>query len=340
MENYLFLYSDTVAPLTISRFHICTWELTHDIALVEIGGELEQASLTGLSDVKVNLFIPWLDRSATVRDLYSNLCDVQNSTFIFNESIQATHYLQSGQNQDGVIHQFSNGKHLCILPATLVQNPGEISISLDLRKYHSLNPSGVADKNTYFRILIETKSENIVRKKTGIGKSTILYDLKVNELRHRTAQVASATKNSKMCEVQSCYSFNIVPNRYNTALSDPSLKAIRSLEFSSFTKYLADNRLKNHELIVVFNKKEKSSSYSFFSIYNDEVLGAPQIILALIVNLVCGVLLFIPGYRASLVGGLTYTDLFFLKGPWELYVAVLFVVVSAGYIFCKSPKVI
>ena len=77
------------------------------------------------------------------------------------------------------------------------------------------------------------------------------------------------------------------------------MKNVRTLEYSSFNKYLGDSRVKKDELIVVFNKKQNVESYSFFSIFSMERIGIGQFALAILINIICGFLLFIPSYRRS-----------------------------------------
>jgi hypothetical protein len=77
------------------------------------------------------------------------------------------------------------------------------------------------------------------------------------------------------------------------------LKNVRTLEYDSFKKYLGDKRVKRNELIAVFSKKKNLESYSFFSIFTKEWIGMGQFALALLANLFCGILLFIPAYRKT-----------------------------------------
>ena len=87
---------------------------------------------------------------------------------------------------------------------------------------------------------------------------------------------------------------------------------IRTLEYDSFKRYLPYDRVKKDDLIVVFNKKESSElspSYSFFTIYSKERIGMGQFALAILINIICGFLLFLPSYRKTFVEG----------NPWKFW---------------------
>lgn len=100
-----------------------------------------------------------------------------------------------------------------------------------------------------------------------------------------------------------------------------SLQNVRTLEFDSFNKYLSDRRVKKDELIVVFNKKKDSESFSFFSIYSKERIGPGQFALAILINIVCGILLFIPSYRKSFQPELSLSELW-MNLPNEIFIAI------------------
>ena len=109
------------------------------------------------------------------------------------------------------------------------------------------------------------------------------------------------------------------------------------MEFDSFKKYLGDNRVKKDELVVVFNKKKEQDSYAFFSIFSKERIGAGQFALAVLVNLICGILLFVPSFRKDL--NLT----FFSKSLWqslpiEVYISISIGLIIVGYFIW--PKVV
>jgi hypothetical protein len=141
-----------------------------------------------------------------------------------------------------------------------------------------------------------------------------------------------------LSDIKSCFFFNILPNSYDLTFFDSgSLKNIRTLEFDSFKKYLGDNRVKENELVVVFNKKEGKDSYAFFSIFSKERIGAGQFALAILVNLISGILLFIPSFRNSL--NLTFFSTNLWKNmPLEVYISISIGLLIVGYFIW--PKII
>lgn len=112
-----------------------------------------------------------------------------------------------------------------------------------------------------------------------------------------------------------------------------SLKNVRTLEYESFNKYLGDKRVKKDELIVVFNKKEKEDSYSFFSIYSMERIGMGQFALAILINIICGILLSFPSYRKEFNSELSFYDN--LKALPEICIAI--VIVFFTFIYFVFP---
>ncbi|MCR6642548.1 MAG: hypothetical protein NVV82_27040 [Sporocytophaga sp.] len=88
------------------------------------------------------------------------------------------------------------------------------------------------------------------------------------------------------------------------------------MEYEAFNKYLGDKRVKKDELIVVFNKKQDSESFSFFSIFSKERIGTGQFALAILINIACGFLFFLPAYRES-----SNNELKLYCLPIEIYLA-------------------
>jgi len=103
------------------------------------------------------------------------------------------------------------------------------------------------------------------------------------------------------CVIKTCFCFFIIPNDYDIVFfENDSLKSVRTLEYDAFTKYLGDKKVKRNELIVVFNKKSDLESFSFFSIYTKERIGPGQYILAILINMISSILLFLPSFRAGI----------------------------------------
>lgn len=75
-------------------------------------------------------------------------------------------------------------------------------------------------------------------------------------------------------------------------------------------------------MVVVFNKKDGKESYSFFSIFAKERIGAGQFALAIFANLICGILLFIPSYK-TMNSVVLFSKIFWINLPFEVYLSLL-----------------
>lgn len=329
MENSFFIFTDKGKPIDIERFHICTWEFDADSSLLEFGAEISQESIKS-EQLSISLFIPWLTKECKVEDLYERLSIADNSRFIFNDSLAGTDSLDGGRNRLGVIHKFSQRNKLCILPITFdTKEDNIIIVNMDLKSYIE---NGLEEKpNIYLRFLVKPSFPFLSTRKKGIGKSTIIYDAKVNEMRNIPDDYLSYFRNKDFCKIKTCFFFNIIPNKYDIIfLDESSLKNVRTLEFESFNKYLQDKRVKRDELMVIFNKKRDAESYSFFSIFAEERIGPGQFALAILINLVCGILLFIPAYRKTVIPEAGLSELL-IKLPTEVYIALVFATATLLY---------
>ncbi len=306
MENSFFIYTGKRDTIQIERFHLCTWEFNNNSSLVEFGFEISKESIKD-DRLTISLFIPWVEKSCESQDLYDKLIVADNSRFIFNDSISATKYLKNHTNNSGVIHTFNGRNELCVLPADIkIDEHKIVSATLNLKAYKEYKQE--CKPNVYFRFWIKPSVPFISMRKKGVSKSTIIYDIKVNERRNIPDDKIEYFNDQEFCKIKYCFSFNILPNKYDIVFFDSaSLKNVRTLEYESFNKYLGDKRVKKDELIVVFNKKEVkefenkevAESFSFFSIYSMERIGTGQFALAILINIICGVLIFIPGYRKT-----------------------------------------
>lgn len=337
MENSFFIFTDKDKTVQVERFHICTWEFNNDSSLVEFGFEVAKESITP-NQLSISLFIPWFTKSCEVMDLYGKLSIAENSRFIFNDSISTTDSLDGGRNKLGVIHKFSDRNELCVLPVTIDKSADKlITATLNLQPY--LDYKSEEKPNVYFRFWIKPAIPYVSMRKKGISKSTIIYDIKVNERRNIPDNKVAFFSDKEFCKIESCFSFNILPNKYDIVFFDnTSLKNVRTLEYDSFNKYLGDRRVKKDELLVVFNKKEiknsdkkeLANSFSFFSIYSKERIGPGQYALAILINIICGVLLFIPGFRASADPKLSLQNVW-TEIPIEIYIALGIALVTLIY---------
>lgn len=337
MDNSFFIYTEKAKTILIERFHMCTWEFSNDSSLVEFGFEINKDSI--VEDVlTIMLNIPWVSKKCETKDLYEKLSNAENSRFIFNDSINNTKYLKDNTNNLGIIHTFSGRNELCVLPATLNINDDKVvSVSLNLKNYRDYQQE--EKPNIYFRFWIKPESPFISMRKKGISKSTIIYDIKINERRNIPSDKIDYFSDKVFCKIRYCFSFNILPNKYDIVFFDNgSLKNVRTLEYESFNKYLGDKRVKKDELIVVFNKKEVdefekkkvAESFSFFSIYSKERIGTGQFALAILINIVCGILLFVPAYKKSFNPELSYSQLYFNIPP-EIYFALSLALLTLLY---------
>lgn len=333
MENSFFIFTDK-EEIVIERFHICTWEFKDQKPLIEFGAEISKNSIPTGDTLSLFFYIPWLTDKCKINDLYENLKDSENSRFIFNDSIVHIDTSDGGKNTSGIIYEFKGRKEkLCILPVTLKKNDKKdndkvISVDLPLNKYNSFTQNTA---NIYFRFLIEP-FKDILAPKPGIGKSTIIYDIKINEQRNIPDDKIDLFEEKKFCTIKTCFLFNIVPNKYDiTFFESVYLKNIRTLEYDSFKKYLPDSRVKKDELIVVFLKKNDLESYTFFNIFSKERIGMGQFALAILINIICGFLLFLPGYRGE--GNKQISWRLWEWFTTELYIVAVLVLLTGLYFF-------
>lgn len=331
MENNFFIFIEKNIKIELERFHICTWEFKNNSALIEFGGEIKDAFDIDGEEVTLKFYIPWISSKHKINDLYDKLKESHNSRFIFNDSVSGHEFLDGGQRRDGVIQRFQNRNPLCIIPieSSIDESKKIVTIKAKLKKLK--NKTKINDTSLYFRFYIETKIDLLSTRISGISRSTIIYDFKVNEQRNLPEILLVDLEELKFCNVKSCFTFNILPNSYDlTFLDSSSLKNIRTLEFDSFKKYLGDNRVKKDQLVVVFNKKKEQDSYAFFSIFSKERIGTSQLALAVLVNFVCAILLMIPTFRekshASFFSAKLWQSL-----PFEVFLSIFIGLLIVGY---------
>lgn len=351
MDNSFFIYTEKAKTILIERFHMCTWEFSNDSSLVEFGFEINKDSISD-EDLTIDLFVPWLTKNCQIQDLYQELSNEENSRFIFNDSIYNKNSLDGGSNKTGVIHTFSGRNKLCILPVNFSSQDKIVSAKIRLNEYNEIKKE--ERPNVYFRFFIKPKSPYISIRKSGINKSTIIYDIKINEQRNIPEELIADFREKSLCKIKYCFSFNILPNKYDIVFFDStSLKNVRSLEYDSFNKYLGKyiegKSFKRDELLVVFNKKEVeeyekkevAESFSFFSIYSKETIGTGQFAVAILINIFCGILLFIPTFKKSFNPELKYSQLF-PNFSYEIYFALSLALLTLLYFIWPNfiwPKI-
>ena len=331
MENNLFIYTEKNSQIEFDRFHICTWEFNNSTSLIEIGGELLNKGFDDKENIHFSIYLPWITAKHSVIDLYDKLKEPENSRFIFNDSVSGNTYLDDGQKKKGVIQEFVSRDSLCIMPIKTKIDSNNKSISITINFKPLKANKGNSNTNIYFRFFIEPKITLLSTRKTGISHSTIIYDFKINEKRNLPDNSNIDLQEKTLCQIKSCFFFNIIPNSYELNFFDnAALKNIRTLEYDSFKKYIGDNRVKKDELVVVFNKKKNEDSYSFFSVFSKERIGAGQFALAVLVSLFSGILLFIPTYKQQNSYEYFSKD-FWFNLPIEVYISLSVGIIIIAY---------
>lgn len=336
MNNSFFIRSEQEG-IVLNKLQICTWDFSKNNSLIEFGFEINSDCLSDFQEINLNLFIPWFKNGCTAVDFYKKLENSQNSKFIFNDRIARTTSLDGGDNKTGVIHDFEGKSSLCILPVVLDPNyqSGEIQITLDLKSYKIHDHE---NPNIYIRIGIECDLETISTIKKGVGKSTLIYDVKLNESRNIPENWALIFPNSHFCLVQTCFCFHIIPNHYDIGFVESEhLKNVRTLEYQPFVNYLDDKRLERNKLMVVFSKKKDSESYTFFSMYNRELIGFPQFAVAILINIICAFLFALPTFRNQLKPDAKIDEIIFAL-PLEYYISFILIIVFVVYLFFQPLK--
>lgn len=331
MENNFFIFTEKSCNVELERFHICTWEFKNNSAMIEFGGEISNSTKYDEENITIYLYVPWLNKKYIVKDLYDKLKESENSRFIFNDSVSGTEFLDDGKQKKGVIQKFNSRTPLCIIPLTTsyIEKNNLIKLVINLKHFKKVNIE--KKPNLYFRFYIEPNINDLSTRKSGISRSTIIYDIKINEKRNLPENLKIDLNDYSLCKINNCFFFNILPNSYDLTFFDTSaLKNIRTLEHGPFKKYMEDKRVKENELVVVFNKKKDEESYAFFSIYSKERIGAGQFALAVLVNLVCGILLFFPSFR-NYTGLESFSKEIWAVLPIEVYISILIGLLIVGY---------
>jgi len=316
MENNIFIFTNKDEDLEIERFHICAWEFKNNSTLMELGMEIKKHDFDK-DQIDVKIFVPWIDENDKIVDLYDKLKDPENSKFIFNDAVIKSEYVNHDQIKYGTVLHFHGKNPLCIMPIEYKIKNKVINIKIKTGCFKEKFPND--DINMYFRFYMEPDIRKISTRKSGISKTSIIYDLKVNEKRNLPDIIDIGEVN--LCRISKCFLLNILPNSFDLSFYDANhLKSVRTLEYESFKKYLGDSRVSKDELMVVFNKREGLDSYAFFTKYLKERIGAGQFALAVLVNILCGILLYLPSFRQ-------YKDIppfskqMFLSLPLEVYIS-------------------
>lgn len=321
MDNTYFILSDKA--VAIERLHICTWDLKYNNAGIEIGIEF----LTNPSkDVAFKLSLPFMDKADDAKCLMESLIrDDDNSKFIFNDTIKANKPV-NGDKRNGSLLEFENRKPLLVLPIKDIDKDNGI-LSFSVKGASLQYPN-------YIRIYIQTSQSSLSVLKSGIAKTSHIYDIKINERRSLPTRVNDLINGGfKICNtIKQCFCFHVIPSSYGIAyVNSAKLKNIRILEANAFNRYLPIKyKMDNNDYIIVFNKVEnvKEGTYTFFSVFDEEIIGNQQIVLAIGANIICSLLFGLSSIKKFVPG-----DNWYEKLPGTFWIAIIILIVVLGWLF-------
>jgi len=323
MENSFYVLAES--RITVTRLHISTWDLLKENALLEFGVELEKTD-----DDKIMLYLitPSLNFCKDIKSLHCELSDQTNSRFIFNDTIKSVSPFNKSDNRNGAIISFDGRGELSILAAEYEFDGVALKITAQLPEN--------CTKRIYIRFLIETECKTLAVLKSGIAKLSYIYDIKVNEKRNLSDTIHTYITKNKLsfCNIKQCFCFHILPDDFEISFVDNSkIRTIRKLE-SAFSKYLETVKsLKEDKYIIIFNKDESKNdeekTYSFFSVFNKEIIGTSQVIIAVTINILCNLLFAIGNFRAVKPNNISWLKLM----PIEYYCGLIIPIVAIIYIF-------
>lgn len=319
MDNSYFIYS-TRNNVTISRFHICTWEKKKSPSFIEFGIELVADSFKNTDTITLYLCAPFMSRTTKCYDLSDRLSDKKNCRYIFNSIVRKSENV--GQdNRDGNIITFNDRDPLTILPLsnqTIFDGHIRFEISKPIR----------SEGNFYCRILLSVENQSIaIKKKNGLSKINHIYDVKVNETRNLPQYVYNLRRDSSLeiCKVDQVFCLHAVSDKFELNYVDSKkLKNIRKIEANIFKDYLKDYADIGNDYDIVFMKAKADEGFSFFTLFTEETIGRNQILFALGANLICSLLFAIASFR---------TDCNTLM-PWYKHIPVEYYIAFAFILLC------
>lgn len=322
MENTYYILSNE--KLVIPRFHICTWDVISEPTFIEFGIEIQNDQKLS-NEITLHLAIPFITNKCTITSLDRQLSNEENCRFVFNDILRRKKMI-SNDVRDGIIIEFESRNELAILPVESTIDEDNKVVILKIRKQHAITT------NLYIRILIQTNYNTLSIKKTGITKNTYIYDVKINETRNLSDKIYSLkTKcNLCFCKIESVFCLHSIPDSYDITFADSKkLKNIRKLEIDAFQKYLpCIKSLKEDKYIIAFNKdSNNNNSFSFFSVFSNETIGNKQIIVAVITNIICGLLFSLP-----------YNENIWYK-QWNFFVATMILLVLMFWLFRPLKRI-
>ena len=327
MENSFFIMGGVTAqsqPITISKLHICTWNMQDCNAYLELGIEIAQNTLSMNVDYSISFLAEWLNSDCEIISLHEKFADSDNTRFIFNETVASTSPV-NGHSHNGTKISFTNKRQLMILPVseTALQN-GSVVLN-----FKNKAPQGVYP---YIRTLIKTPLPQLAMIKKGIAQNSYVFDIKINEKRNLPAWVLDTQNqnNLQFCPIEKAFCLHAVPASYEISFIDSNkLKNVRKLEKNAFVKYLPEIKsIENDDYIITFSKSEDNnrSSYSFFSVFTQETIGSRQIISAIVINIICSLFFAFDSWRLSCFK----SENWYWQVPW-MGVIALFIFIIAIY---------
>ena len=320
--------------IDIERFHICTWELSSKSSYIEFGMEFKEDSFNEDGSLILYLAVPFIKQGDNVICLLDNLADSANSRFIFNDVVKGIDNIGEDK-REGCIIRFESRGDLTILPCETNTEDGFIKIVLKKpQKYQG---------NMYVRILVEMSNSSIAIKKTGIARSTYIYDFKINETRNIPQNIYDL-KNSRelqICRIVKLFCLHAVPDSFEFNFVDNSkLQNIRKLETNAFQHYLPEIKdISSDCYNIIFYKdgvigESNKSSYSLFTICSKESIGSKQIALAVAANIICSLLFALSSLRFVKNTSIAW----YFQIPWEYWMAMGVLILLCLYLFIPFKK--
>ncbi|WP_216351097.1 hypothetical protein, partial [Mucilaginibacter polytrichastri] len=176
----------------------------------------------------------------------------------------------------------------------------------------------------YIRFYLEPNVKQVSTRKAGVGRTKIIYDIKLNELRN----LPNDLENERLCPIECFFCFNIIPNDYDlVSYEAETLKNVRNLEYEAFKAYLPNAPIKDEKLMVVFNKRSTKDKFKVFITFSKERIGTGQFALAVLINLVCGLLLSFPTFKSKT------TDLGVIVIPFapQFWLVIIVIIIATIY---------
>ena len=333
MENSFFILSNK-RDVVLTRLHFCTWDLAPQKTSMELGIEIAPpfSASSELEDLKIYFCAPWLNNKCQIKSLHDRFEDNGNCRFIFNETLDEFSPIDR-DTRNGILLHFSCGRSIAVLPADFSIEESKLIF------YVTKTQKIPVDVPLYIRVLIKTNRETFALIKNGITQKNYIFDFKINERRNLPDNIFQLKKNKYLdfCRINKVFCLHAISSDCEISFIDSQkLKNVRKLETNAFSKYLNDlQKISDNNYIITFCKDEEKSSYSFFSVFKKEIIGTPQILFAIVANIVCSLLFAIGSFR------ITYQN----DSPWyyqlppEYILAVVIVIVIFSFIIINRKFV-